>query len=316
MKKVKGFVALSVAVMLAAANIMTAKAEILPVIDEGIVLSFDTTTTPKVYNEGEVVSFVGKFQDLGAYPEDTIWTLWIEPMDGTTNKIPVGTYYVNESDFSGKTYQFYVNANSTVKPILMVTRTFKGEVVDKNQLSISLNINNLVPVVNVTPASATVNEGTAAKLTANVTGGNAPYTYVWSGGCVGNTKIAYAPKTVGTYTCKVTVTDYDGDIATSTSTVKVLNVPDPVVNNDPAPVEDNTDENSTPEVLGTEDTTDEVNDDTDNKNEDNKKDDKKTYKKENFNAYWFIAAGLLLLLLGAPLFILGKRRKKAQKEVK
>ena len=86
-----------------------------------------------------------------------------------------------------------------------------------------VTIQNNIPTVEITPSTSEVSQGTpAVVLSANVTNGNAPYTYLWSNDCTGtNSTATVSTATLGTFTCDVQVTDADGDIATSQATVTV-----------------------------------------------------------------------------------------------
>ena len=80
-----------------------------------------------------------------------------------------------------------------------------------------VTIEDNIPSVTVTPATLEVTQGDPAiVLSANVTNGNAPFTYQWTGACTGTeAQTTFNPTTEGDYTCTVTVTDADGDIVTS-----------------------------------------------------------------------------------------------------
>lgn len=88
--------------------------------------------------------------------------------------------------------------------------------------STTIKINNNVPDVSITASPGiSVYAGTAALLTANVSGGNAPYSYLWTGACNTVAAFSYAPSTVGTHICNLKVTDADGDIDESYITITV-----------------------------------------------------------------------------------------------
>ena len=73
---------------------------------------------------------------------------------------------------------------------------------------------NVVPRVSIT---ARQNANRSFTFTALVTGGNAPYTYQWSRNCSGTGVTSTTGTAVGIYTCKVIVTDADGDTASHTT---------------------------------------------------------------------------------------------------
>lgn len=93
------------------------------------------------------------------------------------------------------------------------------------------NYYDLFPSVTIStsPGDSTVEQ--AITLTANPTGGNPALSIVmWSdgnfAGCTGNSASVVTPSTPGTYYCKVTITDFDGDIATAIKTVVVSPAPE------------------------------------------------------------------------------------------
>lgn len=94
---------------------------------------------------------------------------------------------------------------------------------------------NRVPTVDII-ANPAVSVQLPITLTAQISGGNSPVTITeWFGGnfanCSGASENVVTPSTVGSYTCSVRVTDIDGDIATDTITVQVVDsTPLPPVN--------------------------------------------------------------------------------------
>lgn len=86
-----------------------------------------------------------------------------------------------------------------------------------------VTIEDNIPTVTITPATSEVAQGAqAVVLGASVTNGNAPYTYLWSGSCTGDTPTTTVSTTTeGTFTCNLLVTDADGDTTTSQATVTV-----------------------------------------------------------------------------------------------
>jgi len=97
---------------------------------------------------------------------------------------------------------------------------------DSNSDSIEIHVgSSTIPAVEV---SATPSVGAApldVSFSANVVGGTGPYTYLWDFGD-GNSDTAQNPThqytSSGVYTATVQVTDFDGDIATDTVEIQVL----------------------------------------------------------------------------------------------
>lgn len=83
---------------------------------------------------------------------------------------------------------------------------------------------NIAPYqVVITPTSPAVCTGSCVELTASVTGGTAPYTYVWSGGLGTSDKINVCPASATGYT--VTVTDATGNVTSANTTVTINTLP-------------------------------------------------------------------------------------------
>lgn len=86
--------------------------------------------------------------------------------------------------------------------------------------TLSATVGTIVPPAITLSGNASVCFGQNTVVTANVTGGTAPYGYTWSNGLTGTTSNTVAPTTTTTYT--LTVTDASGcTAATKTVTVSV-----------------------------------------------------------------------------------------------
>ncbi len=94
---------------------------------------------------------------------------------------------------------------------------------ESDTLTLVVTIVDNIPTVTITPATSEVAQGAqAVVLGASVTNGNAPYTYLWSDDCMGDTPTTtVSTATEGTFTCNLLVTDADGDTTTSQATVVV-----------------------------------------------------------------------------------------------
>ena len=107
----------------------------------------------------------------------------------------------------------------------LVTTNFFSEN-ECSSASVLITVKNLAPTVLITASPSTSTTlPTTITLTANATGGNAPYASAqWSGACSG-TGNTYTLTSAGTYTCTYTVVDADGDSASNSITVQISSAP-------------------------------------------------------------------------------------------
>ncbi len=217
----------------------------------------------QVISELGTASFSGYFHDIMITPPPGLnWTASMSFGDGTYHNFGK----VTESQRLETTHTYgAVSTSRTYEVRLSVVRHQSGNSIEPvGTATVTVTVLNNMPKVNITPDNPSVNEGTSVALTANVTGGNTPMTYSWSGACSGNGQTSNAPSSVGTHTCSVLVTDSDGDTGTDSTVVTVNAVPvtppveppvnPPVIQPDPivvTPVETPKKEETKPAVLGT-----------------------------------------------------------------
>ncbi|KUK76747.1 MAG: Conserved repeat domain protein, partial [candidate division WS6 bacterium 34_10] len=123
---------------------------------------------------------------------------------------------------------FPIDAESENNP-LTVTCTYSDLAGNENTSTYTVSITDVPILVDLTPNTLEVLEGTGpVVLSANVTGGNEPFTYLWSGDCSGTNKTTLfsGDSIPGEYTCTVTVTDADGDTAQEDITIIVNAIPE------------------------------------------------------------------------------------------
>ena len=112
-----------------------------------------------------------------------------------------------------------------------VTCEFMDYAGNEGEATYEVTINNVAPTatINANPGTNVV-QGTVVTLTANVSSGNEPFSYLWTGDCSGTGITTIAPTaTIGPKTCNLQVTDADGDIANSTIVITVAAVQGAVI---------------------------------------------------------------------------------------
>lgn len=180
------------------------------------------------------------------YGDDSAWTATVSYLDNDeylySGQLPTAGE-VNLGQFTSPgsitvPNMMYTHAGTYTVTLKVCEATNEMNFFSENECTtktVTVTVNNVAPTVSITADPAiNVVEGTPITLTANVFSGNAPYTYLWSGDCSG-TSPTYALteaqyKVAGNYTCKVTVTDIDGDIAESEITVSTSdNLPSVII---------------------------------------------------------------------------------------
>jgi large repetitive protein len=135
-----------------------------------------------------------------------------------SSNISEGTFLWTPGNLTGN--QITVSPNTTTN--YSVTQTINGCV--NNPASATVDVYSPTLAVNVTAASNSICAGTTTTLTANVSGGIAPFTYLWSNGAT--TQSIVVPP--GQYA--VTVTDNNGvNCPAETDTITVNEIPLPAM---------------------------------------------------------------------------------------
>jgi hypothetical protein len=102
-----------------------------------------------------------------------------------------------------------------------------GNISDVQTFTVTINDN--IPTVEITADDTEITQGdTDIVLGTNITNGNPPFTYLWSGACTGTepTTTFAGNNNPDEYTCTVTVTDADGDTAQEDITIIVNAIPE------------------------------------------------------------------------------------------
>lgn len=176
-------------------------------------------------HEGQSVQFAATFTDpsyiKGNNPDDSNWTYTAYFGDdtqtkGTLEKPDMFTFehiYTHEGRY---TVQLEVcEANSEDNS----NSEFECSAINE----LEIEVLNDSPTVFLSPFITTVEEGSdPVIISSSVSGGNAPYTYTWTG-CTNNGDLTATinTTTAGSYTCTLTVEDSDGDESSANSVVVV-----------------------------------------------------------------------------------------------
>jgi len=185
-------------------------------------------------NEGDSATFTASFTDPSSVDagdgifDDAPWSATINYGDGSP-VVNLGSTFTTPGSITIPNHT-YVNAGTYIVTLTVceapISVNPKSESTCSNA-TVQVTVNNLVPLVTITTNPGNTTIGQAITMTANITGGNSPYTIVWGGGnfpgCTGNGNSVTTPSTPGVYTCQVTVTDADGDVGVASQSVTVTN---------------------------------------------------------------------------------------------
>jgi gliding motility-associated-like protein len=162
--------------------------------------------------------------------------------DGTASVIPSG-------GTPGYDYQWFPSGGTAASASGLIPGMYSVVVTDTNGCSVSIAVAISQPAVltasiDITHPSCGLNNGL---LTAMVSGGTAPYTYLWS--AAADTNISISGLSPGSYTVQVT----DASACTSTATVTISDIPGPsasIVSTTPASCNNGNDGTATAAVTG------------------------------------------------------------------
>lgn len=257
-------------------------------INEGGIATFTASFT-----DPSTVSLIDYLSELGLFEGEDIYTtlsniLDSEDLDEIEANLIYSLMYGDDSPWyatidyglgNGETYlgQFtspgaitipnmlYTHADIYTVTLKVCETTNDVNLFSENKCTtktVNVTVNNVTPSViiysNQTNDNGTVRSGSAnVLLTSVVRSGNAPFTYQWGGVCSGTESTTSVSLTPGSYYCRVTVTDVDGDVASAGVTV-VINAEGNLVypgTGETTPEETSEEENKTDDdgtVLGTE----------------------------------------------------------------
>ncbi len=201
--------------------------------------------------ESGIATFHASFSDPSQNEiidaDDAPWTITVDYGDGSE----IQTWQTNVTgniDIQNHLYRY----NGVYTVTLTVTENSSGEG-DGHEGSetVIVTVTDDQPVVTISADPGNyVFTGTNVTLSAEVSRGNEPYSYSWSGHCSGSDRTTFLNQRPGIYLCTVTITDYDGDQAESSMRITVLapQVEDP---DEESSKEDNdTNSNNNTDVLG------------------------------------------------------------------
>ncbi|MBD3281057.1 hypothetical protein GF389_06110 [Candidatus Dojkabacteria bacterium] len=205
-----------------------------------------TLNADQTINEGETASFTGSFTDPSSVDagdeifDDALWWPTIDYGDGTVlylvggmdepGVVPAIPDHVYDEDGTYTVTLWVCEDKPEYHPAgdegTPYNDMSEGEC---GMATVTVTVNNVVPVVSISTSPGTTTTEQAITLTASYSGDNSPVT-VHSWDCnfavSGTPDSVTTPATPDTYTCTVTVVDVDGDTATATQSVTVNEAPE------------------------------------------------------------------------------------------
>ncbi len=186
-----------------------------------------TQPSPANITEGQSVNFQASFVPPANTPgiEATAqkWSYCMNYGNGKTigpNAVPLfGDFFTVPS----RTYAIAGTYNPTISIYENITSC--NNIAIPITAATRVSVSNNAPAVSISPSNITLNLGTSKTFKASLTKpGNSPVTYAWSGVCKGTSTSATVRFTkTGSHVCTVTVTDTDGDKASATARITVVN---------------------------------------------------------------------------------------------
>jgi len=201
--------------------------------------------------ESSIATFTASFTDpsytSSIDSDDAPWTIYLYYGDG-------GSIYTWQTNTPGNINipSHIYRYNGTYTVTLTVTENANGEGDGQtSSKSVIVTVTDNKPEVTISAyPGISVTTGTNVTLRANVSSGNEPYSYKWSGYCSGTESNAYINYKAGLYLCTVTVTDYDGDEASSSIRIAVNNPPQTEPQEEKSEEEENTYPDNGTDILG------------------------------------------------------------------
>lgn len=192
-----------------------------------VILYANGSDTDITIQEGDTIPFKGYFEtsdiDGATNPNITqIWEAFLNYGDGEDSS----KYNVlpnKKNSLSSHSYKYAGTYTASLNIEEHTGHSFLGQ---PDTDTIKITVKNKAPKVSLTPSSATIYVNNSKTIKANASGGNPGYSYKWLNDCAGKpakSSITFKKSTAGTYSCKVKVTDKDGDKAYATATIKVKN---------------------------------------------------------------------------------------------
>jgi len=209
----------------------------------------DPSFIPNI-TENEILSLIYEELELEYAPDDAEWTIDVDYGDGSyaqgtaiqSSEIIIPSHVYSEAGIYTVTLTVCeaTSQSLSVTAVEGITSTGEGEC---RSDSVIVTVENSTPTAIITTNPGDTSTAKAITMTATLAGLNNPVTVLgWIDGnfpgCSGNANSVTTPSTPGTYYCRVTVQDADGDTFTTSRKSVTVNA-QPVNNNTGGTADDN-----------------------------------------------------------------------------
>ena len=207
--------------------------------------------------EGEEAVFTASFTDpsyiegSGNTPDDAPWTVTLNYGDGSA--VAIWTVNMKPGNLTIPNHVYKYNGVYTATLTVTESNLNKGDGQSTTK-TVVVTVQDNKPLITLFASPSNyVYAWVKVSLSSEISKGNAPFSYKWSGACAGTQSSTELAAPVGVYLCKLTVTDSDGDVSENSIRITVVLKPNveenqTTTNDEESNKEEETDKNN--DILG------------------------------------------------------------------